>query len=47
MKVDRGIIGVERRILSALVRFLGIARDAACAPSPFIDRPSSVIKEVV
>jgi len=26
---------------------LGIARDAACAPSPFIDRPSSVIKEVV
>jgi len=47
MKVDRGIIGVERRILSALVRFFGIARDAACAPSPFIDRPSSVIKEVV
>ena len=47
MTVGRGVIGVQRRILSALVRFLGIARDAACAPSPFIDRPSSVIKEVV
>ncbi len=47
MKVDRGVIGIERRILSALVRSFGIARDAACAPPPFIDRPSSVIKEVV
>jgi len=46
MKVDRGVIGVEPRILMALVRYFGIARDADCTAPPFIGRPSGVIKEM-
>ena len=38
---------LRRGILLALVRSFGIARAAACVPPPFLDHPSSAIKEVV